>query len=229
MNRNRCVEAVFGTMVSSAVSGAGSVTLDPQATGYPYGSSIRLSAVPQAGSGFAIWGNAASGTNSPLIFSVTNANPVISAAFGVLNAGQVTLSVVPSGRGRVDISPRANRYFTGAVVTLTALPEPGQAFIGWRDDASGSANPLTVTMNGSKSITADFTKRPLLKVFVCETPNADKFSLQITGEPGGVYSVEGSSNLQQWVPMATVTNRFGTVQFDNSSGGAHRFYRLTPP
>jgi len=40
---------------------------------------------------------------------------------------------------------------------LTALPFQGWAFTGWSVDASGNDNPLSITMNSSKAITATFT------------------------------------------------------------------------
>ena len=40
---------------------------------------------------------------------------------------------------------------------LTAVPASGYVFSGWGGDASGTTNPLTVTMNANKSITATFT------------------------------------------------------------------------
>jgi uncharacterized repeat protein (TIGR02543 family) len=45
----------------------------------------------------------------------------------------------------------------GAVVTLTATPNPGFVFAGWSGDAAGNANPLGVTMTTNKNIIARFT------------------------------------------------------------------------
>ena len=39
---------------------------------------------------------------------------------------------------------------------LTANPASGYNFSQWSGDASGSTNPITVTMDGDKSVTADF-------------------------------------------------------------------------
>src|SRR5262249_22184824 len=40
---------------------------------------------------------------------------------------------------------------------LTATPATNWNFAGWSGDATGSANPLTVTMDANKAITATFT------------------------------------------------------------------------
>ena len=188
MSRNKCVRAVFGTALSHTVVGSGSVVCSPVSGLYPYGSGVRLSAVPQAGNYFVLWGNAASGTNNPLSFTITNANPTVTAVFAALGgSGTFALTVVPNGFGQVLASPRANRYATGTNVTLTALPDAGQSFLSWSGDASGTNHPLVVTMNPSKVITANFTKRPRLEVFTCGgVLDPANVPLQMRGEPGRV-------------------------------------------
>ncbi len=58
-----------------------------------------------------------------------------------------TLSVT----GPVTVQPQQNTYAPGTVVTLTVT---GAFLQNWTGDASGDANPLTVTMNQNKSIQA---------------------------------------------------------------------------
>ena len=65
MNRNKYVQAVFGTTVGTTVVGGGSVLMDPSLPLYPFGTPVRLTAQPQAGNYFAQWGAGASGTNNP--------------------------------------------------------------------------------------------------------------------------------------------------------------------
>jgi uncharacterized repeat protein (TIGR02543 family) len=47
-------------------------------------------------------------------------------------------------------------YQIGATATLTATPNPGYIFSGWTGDASGTANPLTLTMDADKTVGATF-------------------------------------------------------------------------
>jgi len=47
-------------------------------------------------------------------------------------------------------------YASGSNAKLTAAPASGYAFANWTGDASGSANPLTLLMNGNKTVTANF-------------------------------------------------------------------------
>ncbi len=69
---------------------------------------------------------------------------------------QLTTAVV--GRGRVYSDPAVGCFAAGgSTVRLYALPEEAFRFSGWSGSASGTANPLTVVMDASKSITATFT------------------------------------------------------------------------
>jgi hypothetical protein len=75
-------------------------------------------------------------------------------------------------------------------------------------------NPLAVTMNASKMITANFTKQPSLRVGTSlEGLVEDGFRLTLTGEFGASYAILGSTNLLDWATIGTGTNTYGTVQF----------------
>ena len=69
-----------------------------------------------------------------------------------------TLTTVasPSGAGLVSLSPPGGEYEPGVQVTLTANPTSGYVFEHWAGGASGSSNPVAVTMTSDKSITAHF-------------------------------------------------------------------------
>jgi len=69
----------------------------------------------------------------------------------------LTVSADPVAGGSVAKSPDQATYPVGAMVELTATPASGYYFINWSGDASGSDNPLMVTMNGSKTIVAHFS------------------------------------------------------------------------
>jgi hypothetical protein len=69
----------------------------------------------------------------------------------------LTLSVTASG-GTINTSPAQASYAPGTQVTLTAVPRSGYRFVNWQNGASGSANPITVTMNSNLSVQAKFQK-----------------------------------------------------------------------
>lgn len=52
----------------------------------------------------------------------------------------------------------AGEYDPGTSATLTATPDAGYTFIGWTGDASGTTNPLTLTMDTSKTVGATFVE-----------------------------------------------------------------------
>ena len=69
---------------------------------------------------------------------------------------QFTVAVSSSGPGTVVLDPALSSYGCGDEVTLTAEPDPGAAFVGWRGTVSGTSNPATLTVNADASIAADF-------------------------------------------------------------------------
>jgi len=218
MNRNKTVQALFGTTLATTAAGNGGVALIPPGGFYPFGTVVLLYAIPQSASYFALWGNAGSGTSNPLNFTLTNANPTISSLFAPLSAGQFSLTVIPNGFGQVVANPQANRYNSGDSVTLTPAPSAGQQFIDWNGDAGGTNVPLIVFMNQSKTIMANFTRRPSLSVLGgLNGLNEQGFRLTLTGEFGGHYRIDGSTNLLDWTQLATLTNTFGIAQFTDVS------------
>jgi lysophospholipase L1-like esterase len=74
--------------------------------------------------------------------------------------GNFTLQLTANGSGTVSKSPSQTSYASGSTVSLTATPGAGQQFSGWSGNASGSTNPLSVTMSANKSIVATFTALP---------------------------------------------------------------------
>jgi hypothetical protein len=51
-------------------------------------------------------------------------------------------------------------YHDGDVVWLTAQPDANWDFSGWSGDVTGKSNPIAVTMNSDKRITASYTRKP---------------------------------------------------------------------
>jgi len=67
------------------------------------------------------------------------------------------LTVNAVGNGTVTKDP-APPYDCDDEVTLTASADPGWTFAGWSGDLSGTTNPITVTVTGSRVIAATFTQ-----------------------------------------------------------------------
>ncbi len=228
MSRSKAAQAIFGTTLNTTAAGGGSVILNPPGGVYPFGSVVQLSAIPTAGNYFGIWGNAASGNINPLFFTLTNANPTVSSLFAPVSGGQVGFTVVSVGRGTITVTPRANVYAAGTGVSVTAVPEAGQTFLGWTGDANGSANPLGLTLNSSMLIYANFTKRPwLFAAAPFGSLSKEGMQLTVTGAAGEIYQIESSSNCVDWVGVVLATNIAGSATFTDTGGtnATHRFYR----
>ena len=52
----------------------------------------------------------------------------------------------------------AGTYLPGTSATLTAIPDPGYLFTGWTGDATGTDNPLGLTMDENQTVGADFDR-----------------------------------------------------------------------
>jgi len=130
----------------------GSIAKNPNQTTFDHGSIVALTASPAIGYVFDSWSGDASGSVNPLNVTM-DGNKVITANFTLIPTYTLTASGV---HGSVTKNPSQLTYLTGDVVALTAIPAVGYAFSSWSGDASGSANPLNVTMNANKVITANF-------------------------------------------------------------------------
>jgi len=76
-----------------------------------------------------------------------------------------TLTVDAEGNGSVAIDPDQTEYQFGEIVSLTALADPGWSFSGWSGDATGTTNPLTISMLHDTSITANF-EQVIFKIYL---------------------------------------------------------------
>jgi Divergent InlB B-repeat domain len=155
MDRPRTLQAVFGTSLNLFTNGNGQLLLNPPTGPYAYGTPVQLTALPAAGAYFFGWAGAASGFANPQFITATNATG-ITALFGTLNPNQVSLTVLPNGNGSLSVNPSKNVYTNGEMVTLTATPAANHHFTNWSGDASGSLNPLVLTLDAGKLITANF-------------------------------------------------------------------------
>jgi len=130
------------------------------ATDFDYGTMVTLTATAATGSTFDGW-NGEGCTGSGTCVVTMSAARSVTANF-TLN--QYTLDVSKTGSGTVSSNPAgidcgsdcSEDYDYGTVVTLTATPDSGWGFFGWEVDLSGSTNPITLTIDGDKSVTAVF-------------------------------------------------------------------------
>jgi hypothetical protein len=70
------------------------------------------------------------------------------------------LSVRTLGPGHVSGLPEGAVYAPGTIVQLTAFPDGTRRFTGWSGDLTSSENPLSVTLNASLRLFANFECLP---------------------------------------------------------------------
>ena len=106
------------------------------------------------------------------------------AVYTIVIAVDYRLTRSISGSG--SISGSDGWYAAGSTLQLTASPTPGHQFTSWSGAASGAANPLSVVMNGPKTVIANFT--PVASGVRIETNLAVVFYVAGTGCPAGAYN-----------------------------------------
>ena len=152
----------------TVVTGNGSVTSAPAgiscgsacSTAFNANTSVTLSAVAGAGSVFAGWSGACSGTSATCTVTMADARTV-GASF--VASAQYTLSVTSGAGGIVTTVPGAidcgtrciAGFAAGTAVNLVARPNPGYRFAGWSGACSGTST-CDLTMNANSAVQASF-------------------------------------------------------------------------
>jgi uncharacterized repeat protein (TIGR02543 family) len=140
------------------VSGNGTVTKNPDTATYLSGTSVSLTAIPAVNWTFQGWSGDLSGSQTPVNITM-NGNKTVTATFVAVQPGQqFTLTVNVVGSGSVTENPSNATYMSGAVVTLTASPAVNWTFHLWSGDLTGALNPINITMDANKTVTATFAK-----------------------------------------------------------------------
>ena len=167
MTKNSTVSATFVLDESFTVDvtavGNGIVVKDPDQSTYNFGQQVTLTAFPLAGAEFVGWSGDLTGNQNPTVITV-DGDKAITATFAA--AGVYSLTIVPPSNGTIEVDPVRPLYAPGEQVTLTAVPSFGYIFSAWGNDASGTTNPLVLTMDAPKTVSAVFEVAPIYTVNV---------------------------------------------------------------
>ena len=135
----------------------GVVFRNPDDPFYPAGTVVTLTVVTNAGWTFEGWtGDVTVVNDTTATVEIVEGGNNVTAMFSAPGPYTLTVTKTGDGTGDVTINPLKAEYAYGEVVKLTAVPTGGSAFTGWSGDATGTKNPLNVTMNGNKNIVANF-------------------------------------------------------------------------
>ena len=174
------VPPAYMLTVNYAGNGSGSVTTNPSGSTFAPGTLVTLTANANPGSSFVGWSGDVTGTANPTTLTM-NSNKTVTATF-TLNTYLLTINTAGNGSGSVTTNPAGPTFTYGTVVTLTANANPGSSFAGWSGDATGTANPTTLTMNSNKTVTATFTT---LNIYTLAVNYAGNGSGSVTTNPSG--------------------------------------------
>jgi len=101
----------------------------------------------------------------------------------------LTTSVSPSGSG--GVTPASGTYDEGTEVALNATPATGWVFSEWSGDATDSSSPITITMDGNKSVTAMFKAPPIAEI------SADSTTVRVGEEVS--FNANSSTDLDNYI------------------------------
>jgi predicted extracellular nuclease len=167
----------YALTVSKSGAGSGSVTSNPAGINcgatcvgtFANGGTVTLTATPAAGSAFAGWSGACSGTGACVV--TMGGDRAVTASFGVASqsltvtkggTGAGTVSSTAPATPSIDCGATCSASFAhGTVVTLSATAAAGSTFVGWTGACSGSGG-CSVTMDAAKIVTATFDSPPRL-------------------------------------------------------------------
>jgi len=151
--------------LSVVTEGQGFISKDPEKATYTAGEEVALTAVPENGWSFKQWGGDLSGSDNPATIKM-DGDKSVTAVFEEEPVSEYTIAINTEGEGSVDKQPDKDSYEEGEKVTLNAVPENGWSFKQWNGDLSGSDNPVTIKMDGNKSVTAVFEEEPFISLSV---------------------------------------------------------------
>jgi hypothetical protein len=224
-----------GTVAATGISctiTAGSTSGDCT-EGYAHGTSVTLTATPNAGSTFTGW----SGDSDCSDGAVTmDADKTCTATFSLVNR---TLTVAGAGTGSGTVAATGisctitagstsgdctEGYAHGTSVTLTATPNSGSTFTGWSGCDSVSGMDCQVTLTAAKLVTAQFTDPSLgcPNVLVEARPTTARFIPNLRRAYTRSFSVTVRNNSGGPVTVSDITLRPGT--FD----GTYTLVRISP-
>jgi hypothetical protein len=167
------ISTCYSLTTSQFPDDGGSVSVSPppncsNGTQYTPGTHVSITAIPEPGFSFIGWSEFVSGSENPLEYVVeaTEEDQVVIANFHAGNCYSLTTRTTPSSviPGAITIDPPpdcGSMYSEGTQVSLTAMPGGSiygwfLAFSYWSGSASGIGNPLVVTMDENKDITANY-------------------------------------------------------------------------
>ena len=150
-------DPIIYTLTTSANPAEGGTVL-PSTQQFEEGETATVIATPSSDYLFQSWSGATGSTNSTSV--VMNSDKTVTANF-VKKKFALTISVEGEGTvtEKVIKAGAATDYTIGSVIELTANPSDEWLFVEWKGDATGTENPIEITIDKAKAVTAVFVKK----------------------------------------------------------------------
>ena len=176
------VESVitFNLTVTSSTGGKVSSSGGP----FESGSNVSITATPDSEYVFVNWSNGS--TDNPLSVTV-NSNQTITSNFekrkypltvSITGSGTVSEKIISAGKTTTE-------YTSGSLVQLTAVPLEQWVFKGWSGSINSTENPIQLSVDQSKTITATFDLPDVL--FTNKTPRHSTINSNIGNIKNNYY------------------------------------------
>jgi len=159
MDDNKKLTAHFKPFyILTVIANGGTVNKVPNKTEYVAGEQVILTAVPEPDYSFAYWsGASADTTNTANTVTVTiGGDTTMTAHFRPRYVYTLNVTKVPADGGAVNKVPDREKYENGEQVNITVVPDEGYKFTGWTGALEAATNAVTVTMDGNKTLIANF-------------------------------------------------------------------------
>jgi hypothetical protein len=211
-----------GTGTGTVTSNPGGVSCGSDCSeAYIVGTSVTLTATPAAGSTFAGWSGACTGTGPCTVTMASNA--VVTASF-TLSTYALSVTKAGTGAGNVTSSPAGISCGTdcsetvsyGTTLTLTAPAAIGSTFAGWSGGGCTGTGTCTVSVTGATQVTATFT----LTTHMLTVARNGTGSGTVTSTPAGINCGTDCSEVYGYGTTVTLVASAATGStFAGWSGG----------
>ena len=131
---------------------------------------VTLTATAFPGWTFDSWSGAVSDPDNPITTVTILGNTTVTANY---TQNEYNLTIL-SEHGTVAANPDQDFYHLGDLVQLTATPDTGWVFANWSGDATSTDNPITITITGDMTITANYTSIPYSLTVISEHGTVSK-------------------------------------------------------
>ena len=227
MNSDKSITAFFTERdypLTIEIIGEGTVAeeiIQAKITDYPYATIVQLTANPAGGWGFVGWEGDLEGNENPETITI-DGEKTVTAVFEI-QSFSITAQI--EGEGSVTLNPDKEEYEPGEEIEATAEAEEGWIFSHWEGDITGNENPINITVDDNKNITAIFEIAPnTMAISLPQQGNVTLF--QANNAPSGVVFVSteevafddenngiwrSSDNGKSWDKTAAINVNFITI------------------